>query len=237
MKFRIGICDDDKEQIALITNYLLELKKDFEIKVISSTDPRKFLTGLKKFEPDLVFLDIDMENLDGIKLGKKIKEKDSDIIIIYITAYEKYALDAFQVRAFHYLVKPITPQKFFRVFKEAAKLFKKNNKTNRFYTVKKKGEYRKIAYKDIFYFEKIGHKIKICTKTGEVFFYQTFKKLMPELDMDFFIRCHQGYIVNISKVKAYRNQKLLLDEDLKEIPVSRSHIKDVKEMMEKRLFS
>ena len=55
--------------------------------------------------------------------------------------------------------------------------------------------------------------------------------------MDYFIRCHQGYIINISKIKAYRKQMLTLKENFKKIPVSRSHIGEVKDMLEKKLFS
>ncbi len=236
MKLVIGICDDCEEQIEIIENQLMEFRDEFKIEVLRSTDPLEFFSELEENRPDLVFLDIDMDKLDGIKLGERIKEKYRDTIIIYITGYEKYALDAFRVRAFHYLIKPVTIEKFSQVFKEATSLLKddKNDKKN--YIVKKKGEYIYLNYDDIYYFEKKRHLVKICTVNGDISFYETFKNLLHEIDMNYFIRCHQGYIVNISKVRAYRDQKLILDENLEEIPVSRSHIKEVKEMVENRLL-
>lgn len=237
MELIIGICDDCKEQIDLINNYLMNFKDEFEIKVISSTVPLQFFSRLKGHKPDLVFLDIDMEELNGIELGKKIKEEYSNTVIIYITAYEEYALEAFRVRAFHYLIKPVTAEKISQVFKEAVSQIKKDNIEKRYYTVKKKGEYINFEYDDIYYFEKVRHRIKICTINREITFYGTFKKLVQKIDMEFFIRCHQGYIVNKSKIRAYRDQMLLLNENLKKIPVSRSHISDVKNMMEDKLFS
>ncbi|HMA60445.1 MAG TPA: LytTR family DNA-binding domain-containing protein [Halanaerobiales bacterium] len=236
MELIIGICDDCKEQIELVENYLLEFRKSFKINIISSTEPFKFFHKLDEYRPDLVFLDIDMDELDGIKLGERIKKEYSNTIIIYITAYEKYALEAFRVRAFHYLLKPITAEKFSQVFREAISLLKKDYTDNRYYTVKKKGEYISLNYEKIYYFEKVRHRVKLCTLEGDISFYGTFKKLLHEIDMDFFIRCHQGYIVNKNKIRAYRDQMLFLDEKQKKIPVSRSHIKEVKEMMENRLF-
>jgi len=237
MELIIGVCDDQKEQIELINNYLMKFKEKFEIKFINTDDPLEFLSLLKEDKPDLVFLDIDMEKLDGIKLGKKIKKKYNDSVIIYITAYEKFALEAFKVRAFHYLIKPVTAEKIREVFKEAVSLLKKENRENKYYAVKKKGEYIYLDYEDIYYFEKVRHKIKVCTVKEDILFYGTFKKLQRKIDMDYFIRCHQGYIVNISKIKAYRKQMLTLKENLKKIPVSRSHIGEVKDMLEKKLFS
>ncbi len=236
MELIIGICDDSKEQIELIKGYLLQFRDKFKMKIISSTEPLNFFHKLDEYRPDLVFLDIDMEGIDGIQLGEKIKEEYSETIIIYITAYEKYALEAFRVRAFHYLVKPVTAQKFSHVFREAISLLKKDYNNNKYYTVKKKGEYINLNYENIYYFEKVRHKVKICTINGDISFYGTFKKLQHEIDMDFFIRCHQGYIVNISKVRAYRDQELILEGNLKEIPVSRSHIREVKKMMKNKLF-
>lgn len=237
MKLTVGVCDDCEEQIDLIKNYLVTFRDKSKTKIISSTSPARFFSELQNCKPNLVFLDIDMAEIDGIKLGKKIKETYNDAVIIYITAYEKYALEAFRVRAFHYLIKPVTVEKFSEVFKEALLLLKKGNDEDKYFKVKKKGEYINLNYNDIYYFEKIRHKVKIITKNGVISFYGTFKNLQQKLDMNYFVRCHQGYIVNISKIRAYRDQMLSLADGKRKIPVSRSNIKEVKEMMGKRLFS
>jgi DNA-binding LytR/AlgR family response regulator len=238
MGLTIGICDDCPEQIELLRRYLRRVADGSGLTIISSADPEEFLIKLKKNRPDLVFLDVEMSAMDGIQLGEKIRAQYQSAIIIYITAYEAYALEAFRVRAFHYLLKPLSEDKFTKVFQEALELFKKsvNAKTApQFFTVRKKVETVRIAYDDINYFEKMGHKIKVHTKTGEIEYYGKFGKLLTEIDLEFFIRCHQGYIVNGAKIQGYRDKTLILAGNIR-IPVGRSYIVNIREMLKNRLF-
>jgi DNA-binding LytR/AlgR family response regulator len=238
MALTIGICDDCPEQIELLRRYLQRVADGSGLTIISSADPEEFLIKLKKNRPDLVFLDVEMSSLDGIQLGEKIRAQYQSAIIIYITAYEAYAVEAFRVRAFHYLLKPLSEEKFTKVFQEALELFKKsvNAKTApQFFTVRKKVETVRIAYDDINYFEKIGHKIKVHAETGGIEFYGKFGMLLTEIDLEFFIRCHQGYIVNSAKIRGYRDKTLILAGNIR-IPVGRAYIANIKEMLENRLF-
>jgi DNA-binding LytR/AlgR family response regulator len=238
MALTIGICDDCREQIELLRKYLRRLEDGAGLKVISSSDPEEFLAMLKTNQPDLVFLDVEMNAMDGIQLGEKIRAQYQSAIIIYITAYEAYALEAFRVRAFHYLLKPLSEERFIKAFQEAVASFKKSvpAKTgDKFFTVRKKAETIRIAYDDINYFEKIGHKIKVHTETGGIEFYGKFGKLLTEIDLEFFIRCHQGYIVNGAKIRGYRDKSLILAGNIR-IPVGRFYIVNIKEMLENRLF-
>jgi DNA-binding LytR/AlgR family response regulator len=135
-------------------------------------------------------------------------------------------LEAFRVRAFHYLLKPLTAEKFAQVFQEAVALFKRNameRPGKKSFTVHRKAEIISLDYDDIDYFEKMGHKIKVHTGEREIEFYGNFIKLLDEIDLDFFAQCHQGYIVNIDKIQGYRDQTLSLKGNLW-IPVSRSYI-------------
>jgi DNA-binding LytR/AlgR family response regulator len=239
MVLTIGICDDCPEQIELLRRYLQRVTDGFGLTVISSSDPVDFLAQLKKNPPDLVFLDVEMSVMDGIQLGEKIRAQYQSAIIIYITAYENYALDAFRVRAFHYLLKPLSEEKFTKVFQEALELFKKNVNAKtapKFFTVRKKTETIRLDYDAIDYFEKIGHKIKVHTANRAVEFYGNFSKLLVELDPNFFVKCHQGYIVNIAKIEVYREKTIILEGNLP-IPVSRPYIGNIKEMLAQRLFS
>ena len=239
MTLTVGICDDCLEQIELIEGYLHCFADWSGLSVIASTDPEDFLTKFKKNSPDLVFLDIDMDGMNGIKLGEKIREIHTMTIIIYITAYEEYALEAFRIRAFHYLLKPLTEAKFNQVYQEAAELLKKRNDEKshkKYYTIRRKGEIITLDCIDIIYFEKTGHKIKLHTVNSNLDYYGNFVKLRDEIDPAFFIQCHQGYIVNVEKIRAFRDKTLFLEGN-STVPVGRTFSTYIKEIMAKRLFT
>lgn len=103
----IGICDDEMG----IRVFLDCVVSDYFIKKGLLFEVKKYATGTELLESsdelDLLFLDITMPGLDGIETGKKFRETNDNLIIIYITAHEHYALEAFNIRAFHYLIKPV----------------------------------------------------------------------------------------------------------------------------------
>ena len=239
MALTVGICDDCPAQIELLKGYLQRCADGAGLTVISSADPQEFLLALKSDRPDLVFLDIDMAEMNGITLGEKIREQYETTVIVYITAYEEYALEAFRVRAFHYLLKPLTEDEFRRVFQEAAAWLQKiktDKSAPRFFVVRRKDETVYLDYEEIHYFEKVGHKIKIHTGNRVIDYYGNFIKLLEAIEPDLFMKCHQGYIVNKNKIRGYRDKTLLLEANFA-IPVSRSYTSAVREMLTRRLFS
>lgn len=246
MEIIIGICDDSKEQINLIKKYLINYIhlnqtefKQVDFRITTSVNPTAFLEKIKKKKLDMVFLDIDMAEMNGIELGEKIKEKYKETIIVYITAFEKYALEAFQVRAFHYLIKPLTKGKFENVWIEIFNLLKKNSDRrfkNKNYIVKKRDKTICLSYSDIYYFEKNAHKIKVYTSDRDITFYGSFKELLEEVDTDIFIKCHQGYIVNRYMIRAYKDNMITMASQEK-IPVSRTNVSKIRQVIEDRLFS
>ncbi|MEN6326442.1 MAG: LytTR family DNA-binding domain-containing protein [Syntrophomonas sp.] len=238
MVFTIGICDDCPEQIELFIQYLNNYQNGDEFTIVKSTDPEDFLMKLEVNKPQLVFLDIDMGEMSGIQLGEKIKALYKDTIIVYITAYEKYALEAFRVRAFHYLLKPLTEEKFHYVLEEALRFIKKEsaNEPAKTFTVQTKGEIVCLNYSDILYFEKIGHRIKVHTVNRDIYYYGNLARLIEQIDANSFIQCHQGYIANVDKIRGFRDKTLFLNGNL-QLPVSRSFAENVKEMLAGRLFA
>ncbi|MEA5011187.1 MAG: response regulator [Angelakisella sp.] len=102
------IIDDEKPSIKL--NKLL-LEKTGEIRVVgTSLSALQALSMVQSLKPDVVFLDIEMPEMSGLELAEKILETNNDIEIVFVTAYEKYALEAFRVNAIHYILKPLSPE-------------------------------------------------------------------------------------------------------------------------------
>jgi DNA-binding LytR/AlgR family response regulator len=238
MTYTIGICDDCTEQVDLLAGFLHGCGEYGEFRVIHASEPEAFFETLKTDRPDLVFLDIDMDGMTGIELGEKIRALYENTVLIYITGYEKYAFEAFQLRAFHYLLKPVTLERFRQVLSEALNHIQKEDagKTEKTFSVANKGELLNLPYRDICYFEKIGHQIKIHALAREVYYYDNLGSLLAGLDGETFVQCHQGYIVNVDKVRAFRGKTLYLDGGV-QLPVSRSFAEQVREVLKKHLFA
>ena len=238
MTYTVGICDDRPEQVDLLAGYLAACCGESEFRIIQSSEPETFLKLLKTDKPDLVFLDINMKGMNGIKLGEKIRALYEKTVLIYITGYEKYAIDAFRVRAFHYLLKPITQERFNHVLHEALTHIKKDIiiKPEKTFSVQIRGEMLNLYYSSIWYFEKIGHKIKIHTPNRDIYYYDRLYNLIESLDKSSFVRCHQGYVVNIDKVRSFRDGMLYLDGKL-ELPVGKMYAEDVKDALARNLFA
>lgn len=238
MTYTIGICDDCTQQVELLAGFLHACGDYGEFHVIHASEPVAFWEKLKTDRPALVFLDVDMDGMNGIVLGEKIRALYENTVIIYITGYVKYAFKAFELRAFHYLLKPVTMEQFHQVLSEALTYIQKEDagKANRKLSIQNKGELLILPYQDIWYFEKIGHKIKICVPSREVFYYDNFSSLLTGLDGDAFVQCHQGYIANVDKIRAFRDKTLYLDGNV-QLPVSRTFAEQVREVLKKHLFA
>jgi DNA-binding LytR/AlgR family response regulator len=238
MTYTIGICDDCIEQVDILVGFLHCCVEYGEFRVIHANKPEAFFETLKTDKPDLVFLDVDMGGMNGIALGEKIRKLYENTVLIYITGYQKYAFDAFQLRAFHYLLKPVTMGRFCQVLSEALTYIQKEDagKIEKSFSVRNKSETLSLPYRDICYFEKIGHQIKIHALSRDIYYYDNFSSLLAGLDDDAFVRCHQGYIANADKIRAFRDKVLYLDGNV-QLPVSRTFAEQVREVLEKKLFT
>ena len=234
----IGVCDDQPQQVQLLLRYLNDFMAGYgEYRVIASSQPVEFLQRLENEKPDVVFLDVNMEDMDGIRLGEGIRNRYPDVILVYVTAYGQYALDAFRVRAFHYLLKPIERDAFNALLLETLNYLKKIGSVveEKYFAVRVKGEIAQFAYSEIFYFEKMGHCVVVHAKKRDLSYYGNMQALMEELDSENFVQCHQGYVVNLDKVRAFRDKTLKLEGGA-EVPVSRSYAENMKAILVKRLF-
>ena len=241
MTVMIGICDDQPEQIQLLRQYLNSSQNAGEFVIVESTEPQDFLEKLAESKPQLVFLDIDMngtDGMDGIRLGEAIRSLNEDAVVVYVTAHEEYALEAFRVRAFHYLLKPLTKEKFNPVLEEAFKTIQRNQaaKPEKCFNLQMKGELVSLNCSQIYYFEKSGHRIRIHTKTGDVYYYGNLSGLPGKFDDGSFLQCHQGYVVNTDKIRSFKEKTLFLEGGF-QLPVSRSFAENVRETLVKKLFA
>lgn len=137
----IAVVDDEKVIWEHIREMIENQKPDCDVACFSSGE--ELLAAAKPF--DIMFLDIQMDGMNGIEAAREVRERNADTVLIFITGIKEYVFEALDIYAFHYLLKPVTEQKFMEVFEQAleeARLRKMRPKKQLFIHTKNYGNYR-----------------------------------------------------------------------------------------------
>lgn len=198
-------------------------------------DAIKALEFIEKNKPDIVFLDINMPKVDGMALGRIINNFDKKIIIIFITAYKEYAVDAFEIEAFDYILKPYSEERIVNTLKRVSKCEKVKSISNKI-TLWKSEKMVVVNLEDIYYFEAHERQIEVYTKDDEYIINCSISEFYKRLPKKDFFRTHRSYIVNLNKISEiipwFNNTYMIKLHDLEaEIPVSRNNINEFKHIM------
>ena len=197
------ICDDEKSTCSdledLLLKYAMQEKGSLNTEVFYSGDP--LLDYLKREKTDILFLDIELPGMNGVSVGKYIREimEDDNLFLVYISSKEHYALQLFQNQPFDFLVKPIEQEKVYPVLDHIYRIAGKNNRS---FVYQNHNDSFRIAYNDILYFQSEGRKINIVMKDGIETFYGKLSA-MEEKVPEFFLRIHKSYLVNQNYVKEF----------------------------------
>ena len=198
---------DDEEIIREQVKKLIE-KRFTDCKMDTYATGETLLNTGKYY--DIVFLDIQMEGINGIDTAKELRQKFEDIVLIFITGVKEYVFDAFDVGAFHYLVKPVEEEKLFKVYERAVvEVAKQRRRKEEPIFIKTRNRNITLEQKDILYVESRGKKVEIHTGTEIVEAYGAIRELQRQLS-DSFYRCHRGYLINMAFVLEYSNDSILL---------------------------
>jgi DNA-binding LytR/AlgR family response regulator len=214
-----------KKYIAKI--YFLELKGTF-------TDAYEAKKLLDEHPIDLLFLDIQMPDINGIEFSKLIDKKIT--AVIFTTAFSEYAVDGFNVDAIDYLLKPIEYDRFLKSVYKAKEYidYSTAQELNEgFIFVKSDYQMVKINLKDILYIEGLDDYIKIYLTQKSVLTLMTLKTIMQKLPSKEFIRVHRSYIVPISKIVNVSKSKIKIAD--KEIPIGISYSESFFAEMDKKM--
>jgi len=224
---KIAVCDDEKNIRSYLTSLVREQNVECEIAEYASA--HEYLSS--GVEYDLLFLDIELKNsvsgMNGMEMAKHIRsiEHINQPVIIFVTGYEKYVYDAFDVDALQYLVKPVNEQKFAEVFRRAQdKILSEAEQKKKTLVIQHAGASKAIPLYNIYYMESRGHKIVLYTKAGELEYYARIGDLEKELRGNF-CRIHKGYLVNLAYVDEYSKTEILLTNGDK-LPLSKYKYKD-----------
>ena len=211
---RAAICEDDAGARACLSTLIRAQPCPCEI--VEYACAEDCLADRRGF--DLLFLDIELDSsgtgLDGMTLARSVRERSfpAQPVIIFVTGYDRYVFDAFDVGAFQYLLKPVDGEKFAQVFARAAEQIgarRENPSKLHALTLPSANTSRTVPLDSIYYIESSNHQVTLYLKDGSFTCYAKIGTLETELENRFF-RIHKGYLVNLSYVEAYSKTEVTL---------------------------
>lgn len=218
-KMRVSICDDEAAVRELIAHKVRKLCT--EAKILFFTSGEELL--LAKDFGDILFLDIRLAGQDGMKTARALRKRDKKIILIFVTAFKEYVFEAFDVGAFHYLIKPFDDKKFAEVFSFAVKQWEEHGGAGEIFSaknmeekgkylfVKKSGLSTKVFLEDIIYAEVLNRKVTLHGRDGDLEYYGKLSELEQIAGEDFF-RSHRAYLINFKYVERYSATEIILEK-------------------------
>ncbi len=215
----ISICDDEgKLRAALrkvLETELLLLGIDFELREYASGE--ELLREIDGREPDILFLDIEMGRMNGMEAAKELRRLRKDTVLIFVTAYPDFVFQGYEVRAFHYILKPYEEEKIKKVLRLA--LLELGTLKEQYYLVEQKGGALKLPLSRVFYFKSDRKKVLAVMEDKTEEFYGSLGEMEGRLP-GFFVRCHNRYLVNLNYVTRVEGKSCTCGDE--ELPVSRS---------------
>lgn len=232
VKLKVLIAEDEglaKKEL----EFMLSQIEDVELYPSASTG-KELLENYNKNLPNLVFLDIEMPSQDGIEAAQELRKKPDPPYIIFTTAYDHYALDAFRLQAVDYLLKPFSEEQLAEAIQRVRDLLHRNIKTGASKLILDDGERLHVLDpKTILFACKEERSVHIYTKEQRYSTKLTLQELEEKLRPYLFFRCHRSYLVNLNQIKelvpwfngAYNLHLQGLASH--KIPVSRSSVKSL----------
>lgn len=239
---RIGICDDETEMRNFLRDKVEEICPTAEVSLYQSGE--EVLAGAFPGEasgmrpaspqptpawaspgtppaspPDILLLDIRMAEKDGMDTARELRRMGSQCILIFVTALADHVFEAFDVGAFHYLVKPFSDEKFHEILKKAEQQYLQSRCQNaseakapaRSLLITTGGKHVAVNVDDIVYAEVFNRKIMIHTMDGDIEYYGKMKDLEAQVG-DGFYRSHRAYLVNYAYVRKYDANSIDLEK-------------------------
>lgn len=208
----IAICDDEKNIRELLEDKVKKLYPNAKIICFSSGEELLLL----KEHIDILLLDIQMPEIDGMETAIELRKKDKNMILIFVTAAEEYVFQAFDVGAFHYIVKPINDERFAQILSKAVKELGPKREDNcknedKYLMINSGGVHIRVMLEDIVYAEVFNRKIVIHKMDESIEYYGKMSDLEALAGDDFF-RSHRAYLVNLKYVEKYDASTIYLEK-------------------------
>ena len=220
---RIAVVEDDdscaEDLISNLNRYQQECKEHIE--TVRFSDGKTFIEEYKP-DFDIIFMDIRMPVMNGIKASRLLRERDSSVALVFMTNLPQYALFGYEVGAAYYMIKPVTYEDLARRLKHILDRIERSHTAC--ITITEKMGMRRVLLKDITYIESLGHWCTIhCADGAEYKKLIPLKKLEEEISGNGFLRCNNSYLVNVAWVDGWNKNEVSVNGET--VPISRARKK------------
>ncbi len=209
---QIAVCDDDalvRKQIAkLLEDYAL--LNDIDISIKEYGDGSENVRDIRNsMYFHLIYMDIEMKKMDGLKAAEQIREVDATVPLIFVTSYAAYAIEGYHVRALMYLLKPVEEEKFFKAFETALREMRKNEM---YFVYETNRNIVKLPMKEILYFESNNKKVEAYMTTGVHSFTAKLDAVERSLERSetAFLCIHKSYLINFAHITRFNGDRVEL---------------------------
>ncbi|WEV69348.1 LytTR family DNA-binding domain-containing protein [Bifidobacterium sp. ESL0775] len=206
---RIGVVEDEPAACQKVLDYLnrYQAENDENFTVSVFDDGAKIVEGYRPIY-DILLLDIEMKEMDGMEAARRIRKIDSSVVIVFITNASQYAINGYEVRALSYLLKPVPYFAFSQEIKRSIETVRRQADDSMLFEA---GSQRtRIELKSIVYIESIRHTIIIHTLDGKLSVTSTLKELEAQLAGHDFFRSNSCYLVNLRHVTGIEDQDCIM---------------------------
>lgn len=220
----IAICDDEEcylNELSILINE--NTLSDVQYTLNTYKSGEELLKGIEKDKVDILFLDIEMNGINGIETGKIIKQNNPNCIIFFVTSHNNYITDIFRLDSFQFLQKPINKEDFKYDYDRAITKYKNDHI---YLEVKVNGRTRNILLGEIKFIEVASREIKIHLKNEVVIHNGKFSLYEEKLKAFNFSKTHKSYLVNLTQIEAIENDRVYLRGIGDYIPISRNYKND-----------
>lgn len=209
---KILFCDDDRkvvdELVVAVSEYMN--KKFIKNEIVTTTSSKEVLESVEVF--DLAFLDIQMDEADGLSVAKELKRRNSKVIIFFVTDYKEFQDDAMDLRVFRFYEKPFDLERLYSGLDKAMEYL---DETYVDIFVQQKGIQIKLYVDDIIYIKRENRKVTIVTKEGEFDTFETLEYWKEKLPNTFFYQVHKSFLINLHYVTKYSYTEVFINEDIR----------------------
>lgn len=213
---KILICDDEQQYIDKLKTHIEGFMhcRSANFEIHTANDPMSVVNSKEIYQ--LAFLDIQMNELDGISLAKILKERNNKIVIFFVTSYNVYQDDAMDLRAFRFFEKPYNTDRLYSGLEKAMEYIDESNIDFYIYT---NNEHKKILIDDVIYVERGNRQVTLITTKGNYTTRETFDEWCEILQNSFFYKVHKSFIINLHYVTSYKYSEVFIQNNIR-IPIA-----------------
>ncbi len=218
---RLAICDDEQSQADLLYSYVSDWSsaryEPVEISVFQSSEAFLFAWDEDK-SWNVLLLDIQMKGINGMALARKLRSEGSALPIVFITGFENYMSEGFEVEALHYLLKPVDSEKLYGCLD---RVLRRAGQSAELLVDTVAGEALRLPQRELAALEALGHHTRLTLADGNsVDVKASFRELARQLPTKDFVQCHRSYMVGLRHIRQLGKEQLTLDSGVL-IPTSR----------------